>query len=230
MNEIERSASLIGNQDNTDQWRSGIFAVVAGFIGLVSFGLLFGGLMTRKRGGTDFLFRGQDIAVALQALWMILVTLKTLRYQTPPRQSPLLAGVSILGHAGVVLSIVLVFASGAFWADMLYMLPQGLIGLWLIAVCLSASGLSRSLRAMGILGGIGLVLITVSAAIIANALGWHIFDLTTAPSVAAEAKSSPANRLGHTILPIGTLLGRILYPIWTIAVGYKLIRHSNLIE
>jgi hypothetical protein len=38
--------------------------------------------------------------------------------------------------------------------------------------------------------------------------------------------SHPAqgNRTGHTILQVGTLLGRILYPIWAIAVGFKLIR------
>lgn len=220
--------------NGSNQRRVGVIAVAAGCIGAVSFGLLVSGLVAsagrgRAPGPSTVLFRGQDIAVALQALLMILVTLATLRYQTPLRQAPPVTGVGIMGQAGVVLSIALVFAFGAFWADMLYMLPQGLIGLWLISVCWSASSLSRWLKVVGVLAGIGLVLVAVSDVIIANALGWQIFDLSvrTRPSVSAEAISSQGNRLGHTILPIGTLLGRILYPIWTIAIGYNLIRHST---
>lgn len=213
-----------------NQRNAGVIAIAAGCIGLVSFGLLFGGLMTRKSGGSGSLFRGQDIAVALQALLMILVTLAILRLQTPLRQAPWLAGVGILGHVGVVLSIGLYFAFGAVSGDMLYMLPQGLIGIWLIALCWSASSLSVRLRVIGVLAGIGLLLIAVSDVIIANALGWHIFDLRARPSVSAEAVSSQGNWLGHALLPIGTLLGRILYPIWSIAVGYKLIRRGNSIE
>ena len=129
-----------------------------------------------------------------------------------------------------MLSIALYFAFGAVSGDMLYMLPQGLIGIWLIALCGAASSLSVSLRAIGVLAGIGLLLIAVGDTIIANALGWQIFDLRPRPSVPAEAVSSYGNWLGHALLPIGTLLGRILYPIWSIAVGYKLIRRGNSIE
>lgn len=213
-----------------NQRNAGVIAIAAGCIGLVSFGLLFVGLMTRRSGGTGSLFRGQDITVALQALLMILFTLAILRHRTPLRQVPWLAGVGILGHVGVVLSIALYFAFGAVSGDMLYMLPQGLIGIWLIALCGAASSLSVSLRVIGVLAGIGLLLIAVGDAIIANALGWQIFDLRARPSVPAEAVSSQGNWLGHALLPIGTLLGRILYPIWSIAVGYKLIRRGNSIE
>lgn len=220
-----------------NQRNAGVIAIAAGCIGLVSFGLLFGGLTASSvspdvgRIGTGrVLLRGQDIAVALQALLMILVTLAILRQRTPLRQAPWLAAVGIPGHVGVVLSIALYFAFGAVSGDMLYMLPQGLIGIWLIALCGAASSLSVSLRVIGVLAGIGLLLIAVGDAIIANALGWQIFDLRARPSVPAEAVSSQGNWLGHALLPIGTLLGRILYPIWSIAVGYKLIRRGNSIE
>lgn len=225
------------NLNGSNQQRAAIMAIVAGCIGLVSFGLLFGGLVASpytpevgRIGVSKVLLRGQDIAVALQALLMILVTLAILRQPTPLRQVPWLAGVGILGHVGVVLSIALFFAFGAVSGDMLYMLPQGLIGLWLIALCGAASSLSVWLRVIGALAGIGLLIIAVGDAIIANALGWDIFDLRARPPVSPEAWASQGNRFGHRLLPIGTLLGRILYPIWTIAVGYKLIRRSNSIE
>ena len=51
---------------------------------------------------------------------------------------------------------------------------------------------------------IGLVLIAVSGAIIGSGLGWQIFDPRTTPSVAAEAVSSPANRLGHKLIRLTT--------------------------
>jgi len=51
---------------------------------------------------------------------------------------------------------------------------------------------------------IGLVLIAVSGAIIGSGLGWQIFDPRTTPSVAAEAVSSHANRLGHKLIRLTT--------------------------
>lgn len=70
----------------SNQKRAGIIAITAGCIGLVSLLLLIGGLVARpynpdvgRIGIAVVLLRGQDIAITLQVLLMILVTLAILR-------------------------------------------------------------------------------------------------------------------------------------------------------
>ena len=138
------------------------------------------------------------------------------------RQTPWVAAVIILVNSAV--SVALVLAFGAFWADMLYMLPQGLIGLWLIAYAgrLQFLSFAKSHRYFG-----------RHRTCAHNrqrgdhrerALGWHIFDVSAKPSVTltrCRLRAAWAIRSSDR-----TYVGRILCPIWSIAVGYKLI-HSN---
>ena len=216
-----------------DRRRAGLAAVLAGIVGIVSFALMTTAVMTRFQnddpnvpdlevaqvGPWTAWFRAQDVAVAVQALLMFPVTLAF--------RGRGAAVVGMTGQIGVVLSVALVLAFRAHWADALYMFPQGLIGIWLIAVCVSGSGLSRTHRVFGVIAGLGLALITVSAAVMQNALGWHELDVTTPPAVDVAAVHSSGNELGHNLLPFGTLFGRLGYPLWTIVLGWKLLRHSS---
>jgi len=226
-----------------DRRRAGLAAALAGILGIVSFAFLTTALVTRfqnddpnlpdleavQEGPWTAWFRAQDVAVALQALLMIPVTLAMRSAQgTSSGRGRGAAIIGMAGHAGVVLSVALVLAFRAHWADVLYMFPQGLIGIWLIAVCWSGSGLSNAHRVFGVIAGLGLALIAASAAVMQNSLGWHELDVTTRPAVDVAAIHSSGNELGHDLLPFGTLLGRVIYPLWTIVLGWKLLRHSRL--
>ena len=69
---------------------------------------------------------------------------------------------------------------------MLYMLPQGGIGRWLMATCLKQPiGLSRSLCIFGFVSGVGLLLVGVSFVAIAAAQGPELWAILTARALRA---------------------------------------------
>ena len=109
---------------------------------------------------------------------------------------------------------------------MLYMIPQGLVGLWLILVSFGTRHtLSRGTAWIGLVAGTGLVIIASSAIGIAIAIGpvAAVLKPAAAPPVDPAAISSATNRVAHLALAVGTLLGRTLYPLWAISLGIRLL-------
>jgi hypothetical protein len=171
-------------------------------------------------------FHWQDGGVILQALAMIPVIVGLHRLGSParPEAGQHLLVLGIAGQAGLILASVLTFAGMA--TDMLYMGPAGLVGVWLLLV----NGKQRRIVSgavgwTGMVAGFGLVLI---------GLGFLIYGFGVAPAMflrpltTAEIDAqtlTPANLAAHICMAAGTLLGRLVYPVWTLLLGWTLLRH-----
>jgi hypothetical protein len=171
-----------------------------------------GGLLHDKAVWTA-LFRLHDIAAVLAAL-AIAAAAWSLRNMAIRNGGISVAWLGTISGIATAVLLALPFLTGA--SDMLYMLPQGGIGLWLIALCArKPPGFGTTTRVVGLISGAGLVLIAISFVMIATALTapWALADARSIPVTPADL-ASPLNHYGHRILYAGTLLGIPTYPIW----------------
>lgn len=208
------------------------FALLAGLIGLIGTGLLVAALFAptpspdTMRRETNF-FLWQDAFVIAQALAMIPVTLGLYRLPPQERYSRKVVALGLFAQAFLVISAALIFTNTV--SDMLYMGGIGLVGIWLLLVNRHATNvISSRIKWLGRVAGSGLLLIGV---------GFVIYGALVAPAVfvrpltAAEIDSqtlTPANLISHLCLAAGTVLGRLLYPVWLLALGVALSGHANL--
>lgn len=175
-----------------------------------------GGLSGDQSTWTMF-FRLHDIAAPLAAL-AIAAAAWNLRGASTRDGTVVGRRIAWLGAIcgiSTALLLALVFLTGA--SDMLYMLPQGGVGLWLIALCARKPvALGGAVRALGYVAGTGLVLIGISFVMIATAQGAAIWALTDAQAhpVAPADEASALNLYGHYVITAGTLLGIPTYPLW----------------
>ena len=204
--------------------------VLSGLIGLVAVGCLIAALFAptpsahSMRRETNF-FRWQDAGVILQALLMVPVTLGLYRLSTEARGlgNRLLAGLGVIAQIMLVICSSLIFTGTA--ADMLYMAPLGLVGIWLLAVS-GGPSVSRSVVWTGRIAGFGLLLIGIGFLIYGAFVAPAIFlrPLTNA-EIDAQSLTTP-NLVAHICMALGTLLGRLGYPIWALLMGRALL-HSR---
>jgi hypothetical protein len=179
---------------------------------LVALAARNGGLLHDKAVSTT-LFRLHDIAALLAAL-AIAAAAWSLRGVAIRNGGNSVAWLGTASGIATAILLALPFLTGA--SDMLYMLPQGGIGLWLIALCAkSPVGFHTSSRVLGFISGAGLMLIAISFVMIATALGapWALADARSLPVAPADL-ASPLNHYGHRVLNAGTLLGIPTYPVW----------------
>jgi hypothetical protein len=203
-------------------------SIASGTLGILALTFLVLALRFRASnagGASKVAFRAHDLGTVLQALLMIpaVLLLSTLAGAFHGRARRLVA-LGVIGEATVALFLMLTFAINA--SNMLDMLPQGLVGLWLILVSIAMRyTLSRGTTRIGIVAGTGLVVIALSLVGIAVALGPAVvvFTPSAAPPVDPAAVSSVTNRIAHQALGVGTLLGRTLYPLWAISVGIRFV-------
>ena len=210
--------------DRTSGWA----AVAAGICGLAAFAFIVAALFIRsdaKRLGA-LMFRGHDAMAALQTFCMLAVVaaLHSLanRWERP---MPKLA-YRIANAALVVLVFALLLTLAHVLNDMLYMVPQGIFGVWIVWLSSYLSGLlPRHVKWLGIVAGIGLILI----GIFPIAFGIFVDAVVLRGAVPPDYKdvNSTANLLVHIMLAIGTLIGLPLYPLWSIAVGRTLLRQPS---
>ncbi len=210
---------------------AGWAAVFSATIGLAAFCLLVAALVaptpspaTLRR--YDELFRWQDAGVLLQALAMIPVTLG-LHAAMRPQTLPWRNGAALIGlaaQASLVLVVLLRFAGVT--SDMLYMLPQGFVGLWLLVVNWRRTPpLSRGMARTGVFAGLGLLVAGVGFLIYGALVAPRVFlgPLTNA-EIDAQSWTIP-NVVAHLCLAVG-LLGRAGYPVWTLLLGRDLLRRD----
>ena len=168
--------------------------------------------------------RAHDLGSVLQAFLMIpaVLFLSPLAGADHGKTGRLTA-LGLIGETTVALSLLLTFVSNA--SDMLYMMPQGLVGLWLILVSFGTRHTLRGTAWIGIVAGTGLVIIALSSIGIAVAIGpvAAVLKPAAAPPVDPAAISGATNRVAHLALAAGTLLGRTLYPLWAISLGIRLL-------
>jgi hypothetical protein len=210
--------------------RTGYIALLAGVIGLLAVGLLVAALaaptpVANSMRRETSLFAWQNGALVLQSLAMIPVTLGLHRLaieKTSGRGLEIVV-LGLVAQVGLVLASVLLFVN--LVSDMLYMAPIGLLGLWLLGVNREADEhLTGGVIWFGRIAGLGLL---------AVGLGFLIYGIFVAPAVFVRPLTSseidaqsltPANLVAHVCMAAGTLFGRVVYPIWTILLGRRLMR------
>jgi hypothetical protein len=134
------------------------------------------------------------------------------------------ATVGVSGLSVIVLCVFPIFFN--VLSDSLYMVPQGVLGIWLVVLNLKTSNeLSRGVRWLGMFAGVGLFLVSLFP------ITYAIFVDSTplfhpVPFDFDPPQAPAANAIVHVVLLIGTFMGVTTYPIWSILVGRKLLRAS----
>lgn len=211
---------------------AGRFAVISGVFGIAAFACLIAFLVLRPSGAehqtSHLLLRSHDAGIILQSLCLIpfALALDALARQHSPGSTRLTAAAAITFLILIVVLMVLSFVNAI--ADVLYMIPQGALGVWLIVVCRqNAIGLPSGLRKLGVVAGIGLILISLFP------IGYALFvDPAILHGPISDNDPTPpgtdmANSIVHMILALGTLIGCSMYPLWSALAGRWLLAHRN---
>ena len=212
---------------------AGWSAITSGILGLLAFAALITAVLTRTSWEITpriwFLFNVHNAVTILQFLSMIPLAIGL--YNLSHKQSPGMSRATL--NIGIVtLSLTALFNLLYFpkiMSDEYYMIPQGVFGVWLIAVNWQLKSiLSKGLRWFGIIVGFGLALVGVyeiGFAIFVDPSGLRI------PAPDFESIKDPgdttANIIVHLILDIGTFIGVLPFPIWAITIGRKLLREKE---
>jgi hypothetical protein len=206
-----------------------MFALFSGGAGLLAVGLLVSALVaptpspdTMRRETNLFLW--QDVGVIVQALAMLPVTWGIYRLSLR-RDSGSSRGRMVLGlfaQTSLVLASALIFTGTV--SDMLYMAPIGLVGMWLLLVNRSGDGIASSAIVwLGRVAGVGLLVIAVRFVIYGTFVAPAVF-LRPLSNGEIDAQSlTPANLVAHVCMAVGTLLGRLVYPVWALFLGRRLL-------
>lgn len=212
--------------------RAGWLAIISGAFGIAAFATLIMFLVMRPseadQGTAHLLLRSHDAGIILQSLCLIPLALALDAIARVA--SPGLSRVTVVA-AVTFLILVVVFvllSSVKAIADVLYMVPQGAVGVWLIVVSRqTANALPLGLRRLGIVAGAGLILISVFP------IGYSLFvDPAILHGPVSDTDPTPpgtetANRIVHIALAIGTLIGCSTYPVWSALVGRWLLSRES---
>jgi len=218
----------------TSPYRSaGWSAVASGVIGFIAFVFLaaFLNLHFSEHLRDGILIRSHDVCVILQFLLMIPVVfgLYKLSYWRSPGMNKVMLITGVGALLFTVLFLLLIFPK--VLNDTLYMFPQGVFGVWLILIswrmqCI----LPRGLRWFGMVVGFGLALVGTFPSGMAIFVPWYTIGAppeipTLNPEVSAGVHL--ADIVFHQLLMIGTFIGVITLPLYTILLGTKLLRKKN---
>jgi hypothetical protein len=209
---------------------AGRLAIVSGVFGLLAFACLIVFLVTRPsdQQTSHILLRSHDAGILLQSLCLMpfAFALGAIARQQSPGSSRGMGTAAVAFLGLVVLLVLLGFVKVV--ADVLYMIPQGAVGGWLIAVCLQkANGLPKGLRMLGVVAGVGLILISLFP------IGYSLFvdpAMLRGP-ISDDAPTPPgtdgANGIVHMVLAAGTLVGCSMYPLWSALAGRWMLLRGN---
>jgi hypothetical protein len=211
---------------------AGRLAIVSGVFGVAAFACLIAFLVMRPsdadRQTSHLLLRGHDAGIILQSLCLIplALALDALARRHSPGSSRATVAAALAFLALVVVLVLLGLSKVV--ADVLYMIPQGAVGGWLIVLCLQkANGLPTGLRRLGIVAGVGLLLISVFPIGYALFVDPAILHGPISDDHAAPPGTGSANRIVHIALAIGTLIGCSMYPLWSALAGRWLLLRGD---
>ena len=208
---------------------AGWAAIASGGMGIMSFAFLIACavfIASQKTEIKEFddapllvrlLFKGSYVGNVLQALFMIPVaaavhTLGRLRSQRMSRAATAL-GISALIAVVVLRGLPLVKPKVS---DILFIGPMGFVGVWLIVVNWLLSGvLGRAIRTTGAIVGIGFVIAGLSFFFLGG-----LAEFTHPNSIRDDL-------VFHIGLWVGGIPAFILYPVWAILLGRKLLRSRD---
>ena len=203
-------------------------AIASGVAGILSIAFLIFYLGLRSSRPDDGLLMNRifDMGLAIQyLLWIPLASaLQKLSQKRPPGIRQLGLDVGIGAICFVILYHLLIFPG--LVSDILYMIPQGVFGVWLIFVSTRLKGMiPGGLRWLGMIAGLGLALVGIFP------IGFAIFvdpmPVQIPPGPPKEFPNTTANSILHQLLFIGSIMGVLTLPVWTILTGRRLLQLSG---
>jgi len=201
-------------------------ALASGTIGIAAAGLLIGADQLRawrmaSRQVVTFLFASHDVATIFQSLLLIpAIVAVHMLYRRSSAASRASVIVSVTALSAIALLQSLRFTGMA--PETLYMLPQGLLGLWLIVINRFATNIFPPyVRRIGMLAGLGLTMIAASLLTVILYFG---LGALTGRIRAGDSQARRVNQVLHVNLDMGTFLGKPTYPIWVLLAARKLRR------
>jgi len=204
--------------------RVGWASIASGILGLVAVACLFAYLATQARTfmqtgvmpplGRVFLTANYAGGL-LQALLMIpaAIAVSALGERGSSRVRRVTTVVGCIGLSLVALLKLLLLLPDPALSDILFMGPTGFVGVWLVVVNgLLAGKLALSARILGTIAGLGLVIVGLS------------FFFLGGLAVLTDGPFAYANDVDfHIGIAIGGVPGFILYPIWAVLLGRRLL-------
>jgi hypothetical protein len=209
--------------------RAGWAAIASGIIGITACALIWDILFTRVSWIPSdriwMLFATFDIAVGLQFLFLIpaVFGLRTLSRQSPPGLGK---AAFATGKWALIFVVLLVWLGigDKIVSNGLFMIPQGIFGIWLIVVIWRLSrSLPRWLRWFGMIPGLGLALIGTCFVGLCFVYPSQLY-IPHPPMESIKEVNSIANTFWHQLLinyasPMVDTL-----PFWTILTGFQLLK------
>ena len=177
-----------------------------------------------------YIVRFHDAGVIIQFLLLIPVAIALYKLSQRQYQGISRTMINIGIGALCFTAIFLLLQFPNILAIVLYMFTQGVFGVWLIIACWHLKEVfPQWLRWFGIIVGFGLALVGIFP------LGYAIFvdkiilriPAASDEEVAKIPTDTIANTILHQILSIGTTIGVLALPIWTIIVGVGLRREKD---
>ena len=202
-------------------------AIASGIMGIMSFGFLLAFVayaVTHKMGDIKefadiplvgrLLLKGSYVGSMLQALCMIpvLIAMHALGRLRSQKMSGAVTAVGMIGLIAVALLRAIILVNPKV-SDILFIGPMGFVGVWLVMSNSLLRGVfSRGIRVMGVIVGVGFVI-----------AGLSFFFL------GGLAEFSHPGALGNDLVFHAGLWGGgipafLLYPLWAILLGRKLLR------
>jgi hypothetical protein len=201
--------------------------LIGGVVGLAAAIALVAGVEARSwrlasRPVVMSLIRWHDGLIILQSVLLVpfavFLSRVTLLGAAPPRL--VAASLAVTSLLAIALLQTLRFVNVG--PDTLYMLPQGLLGVWAIMMSRRMrSRLSRAVLSLGVVAGIGLMMIAASLLSIILYFG---VGALSGPIRNPGAYAQAVNRGAHYNLRVGTYLGRLGLPIWVLLIGRRALR------
>lgn len=214
--------------NNLSYRSAGLYAIVSGIIGAFAFGFLITYLIVREKNFalSIYIVRFHDVGAMLQFLFLIPVV-KGLYRLLKKQHLAVTQGTLVIGIGSLLFTaLFLLLTTPKVIADVLYLFPQGIFGAWLIFFNWHMKGiLSKGLRWFGMIVGVGLTLAGIFPVGYAIFVDTIILQIPAASDEAVQKiPDTTANMILHQMVAVGTLLGVVTLPIWTILLGRKLRR------
>ncbi|GAB3953449.1 hypothetical protein GCM10028805_37180 [Spirosoma harenae] len=218
-------------RDQANSRAAGWSAVASGIIGILVIVCLIVYLMYRNDKLTEAIVfqRFHDGGLALQFLLMIpaAFSLHRLLQQKTSANAQWTVYLGIGALIWTAFFALLIFPK--ILSDGFYTVPQGLVGLWVMCVSWQLAGLvSNRLRWFGLIVGFGLILVGmffVLYAIFVSPI--HLRIPAASLDEVINVPVTSANIFLHYFIDIGSLLGVLTFPFWSILIGSHLIRKAN---
>ena len=218
--------------DGTSSYRpAGRAAIFSGLIGILAYILLTTAVLTRTTLVPSvpvyMMFRLHDCLVVLQFLLMtpLVKALYDLSQQGATGMTRRMRNIGL--GALWATAIFLVLGLVKFFSDGAYTVSQGVFGIWMIAVCWKLRSLLPAwLCWFGMIVGLGLAITATFFPLYAIFVNTLILHIPAADPSTFPESFTPFNAFLHKVIWVGSIMGMMPFPVWTLITGIVMMRRS----